>query len=145
MNNPLKDGPWPMSRHGRPAKIQRSYQNDLVSKIKPLDGTFKAVQYGELNYDSTNYPLYFIATRDMDTSKPNILITGGVHGYETSGAHGAIEFMVKKASTYQSNFNLICAPCISPWGYETINRWNPDANDPNRNFFKGTLFPSAAK
>jgi hypothetical protein len=25
-------------------------------------------------------------------------------------------------------------PCISPWGYERIHRWNPDAIDPNRSF-----------
>ena len=30
--------------------------------------------------------------------------------------------------------NLLLLPCISPWGYETINRWNPDALDPNRQF-----------
>ena len=29
-------------------------------------------------------------------------------------------------------------PCVSPWGYETINRWNPDALDPNRQFKEGS-------
>ena len=33
-------------------------------------------------------------------------------------------------------FNIVVAPCISPWGYETINRWNPNAIDPNRSFYK---------
>jgi hypothetical protein len=28
----------------------------------------------------------------------------------------------------------VVAPCVSPWGYETINRWNPYAVDPNRSF-----------
>ena len=28
--------------------------------------------------------------------------------------------------------------CLSPWGYETINRWNPDAIDPNRSFYAGS-------
>ena len=31
--------------------------------------------------------------------------------------------------------NLVVAPCVSPWGYETINRWNPLAIDPNRSFY----------
>jgi len=26
------------------------------------------------------------------------------------------------------------APCISPWAYERIHRWNPSAIDPNRSF-----------
>ena len=26
--------------------------------------------------------------------------------------------------------NLLVLPCVSPWGYETVNRWNPDALDP---------------
>jgi hypothetical protein len=30
---------------------------------------------------------------------------------------------------------VVVAPCISPWGYETINRWNPEAIDPNRSFY----------
>ncbi|MEE7566418.1 M14 family metallocarboxypeptidase, partial [Xanthomonas sp. Kuri4-3] len=30
--------------------------------------------------------------------------------------------------------NLLLAPCVSPWGYERIQRWNADALDPNRSF-----------
>jgi hypothetical protein len=29
---------------------------------------------------------------------------------------------------------VLVAPCISPWAYERIQRWNYDAIDPNRNF-----------
>lgn len=116
-------------------KVQRSYQEDVVSKIKELSDRFAITQYGELAYEK-KYPLYLIQSKKINPSNPNILITGGVHGYETSGPHGALEFMATQASKYEKNFNLICAPCISPWGYETINRWNPEAIDPNRNFFK---------
>ena len=38
------------------------------------------------------------------------------------------------ANKYAEHFNIVITPCISPWGYETINRWNPDAVDPNRSF-----------
>ena len=30
--------------------------------------------------------------------------------------------------------NLLVAPCISPWAYERIHRWNAHAVDPNRSF-----------
>jgi hypothetical protein len=116
-------------------KVQRSYQGDVVSKIKELNDRFTITEYGVLAYEK-NYPLYLIQSKEFNSSKPNVLITGGVHGYETSGPHGALEFMATLASTYEKNFNFICAPCVSPWGYETINRWNPNAIDPNRNFFQ---------
>ena len=64
-----------------------------------------------------------------------MLVTGGVHGYETSGVQGAIRFLETRAQEYNENFNIVVAPCLSPWGYETINRWNPDAIDPNRSFY----------
>ncbi len=35
---------------------------------------------------------------------------------------------------YAGKLNLLVVPCVSPWGYERINRWNFDAVDPNRNF-----------
>ncbi len=116
-------------------KVQRSYQHDLVSKIKELNDRFTITQYGVLAYEK-DYPLFLIQSKELHPSKPNVFITGGVHGYETSGPHGALDFMATQASIYKDDFNFICAPCISPWGYETINRWNPDAIDPNRNFFQ---------
>ena len=33
---------------------------------------------------------------------------------------------------------------MSPWGYETINRWNPNAVDPNRSFKKDSDSEEAA-
>jgi hypothetical protein len=62
------------------------------------------------------------------------LVTGGVHGYETSGVHGALQFADRYAADYEGRINLVIAPCVSPWAYERINRWNADAVDPNRSF-----------
>jgi hypothetical protein len=61
-------------------------------------------------------------------------VTGGVHGYETSGVRGALQFAEEHASSYAGRVNVLVAPCISPWGYERIHRWNPHAIDPNRSF-----------
>lgn len=115
--------------------IKRSYKEDVLSKIEKLKSVWDVIQYGSLSYDLSRYPVYLIKSRDFDRSKKTVLITGGVHGYETSGVHGALAFMEKEARNYSKHFNLICAPCISPWGYETINRWNPLAIDPNRSFY----------
>jgi hypothetical protein len=115
-------------------KIKRSYQADVMVKMDEIGPDFERIQYGELNYDAGTYPLFGFKSKNWKESKPTVLITGGVHGYETSGVHGALLFLKETASQYLKDFNLVVAPCISPWGYETINRWNPDAIDPNRSF-----------
>jgi hypothetical protein len=114
--------------------IKRSYEDEVVSKLLELIDSFEIFSYGTLTYDVNSYPLYFIKSNTFDPKKKTVLITGGVHGYETSGVHGALAFMTGEAQNYSDKFNFVCAPCISPWAYETINRWNPKAIDPNRSF-----------
>ncbi|MBY8085769.1 M14 family metallocarboxypeptidase [Vibrio fluvialis] len=120
------------------ATIKREYQQEVVPKIQALSQPFNVEQYGALSYDAARYPLFCLKTRDWQADKPTILITGGVHGYETSGVHGALKFLATEAKRYETHFNIVAAPCISPWGYETINRWNPNAIDPNRSFYADT-------
>ena len=117
--------------------IKRSYLEEVASKIEAMKPMFDVTEYGALSYSPGKYPLFILKTKNFDSSKKTILITGGVHGYETSGVHGALEFLRLKAHKYAEHFNIIVAPCISPWAYETINRWNPNAIDPNRSFFEG--------
>ena len=114
--------------------IKRSYLKEVVSKIEQLENTLDVIQYGVLSYNPELYPIFLLKTKNFDPKKKTILITGGVHGYETSGVHGALSFMTNEVHHYTDKFNFVCTPCISPWGYETINRWNPKALDPNRNF-----------
>ncbi|MGB7996773.1 MAG: M14 family metallocarboxypeptidase [Photobacterium halotolerans] len=115
--------------------IKRSYLDEVVTKIDALKDRFDVAQYGALSYDTEKYPLFVIKSRHWNAQKPTILVTGGVHGYETSGVHGALQFVDEKAQHYSQYFNILVAPCVSPWGYETINRWNPHAIDPNRSFY----------
>jgi hypothetical protein len=115
--------------------VKRSYQAEVAEKILALGETFDVTQYGELVYTDASYPLFVVKTRPWAPGRATVLVTGGVHGYETSGVQGAIRFLQTKARDYSEHFNLVVAPCISPWGYETINRWNPDAIDPNRSFY----------
>jgi hypothetical protein len=114
--------------------VKRSYQDEVLTKLEPLNKSFDIEEYGTLSYGCEKYPLYIVKTREWEQHKPNILITGGVHGYETSGVQGAIRFIETAALNYSDNFNILIAPCVSPWGYETINRWNPYTVDPNRSF-----------
>lgn len=117
--------------------IKRSFFDEVLPSINALKAEFDIEQYGELNYQQISgktYPLYAVKSRNWQSNKPTILVTGGVHGYETSGVHGALRFLQTKAKAYSTTVNILVLPCISPWGYETINRWNPEAIDPNRSF-----------
>jgi hypothetical protein len=116
--------------------IKRSYNEEVEKKISQLSTTdFDIETYGKLDYSVGSYNLYAIKTKNWQQNKPYILITGGVHGYETSGVQGAISFAQTKAKEYAKDYNIVILPCLSPWGYETINRWNPNAQDPNRSFY----------
>ena len=113
---------------------KRSYEVDVLSVIERLRSRFDVVQYGRLDYDPDTYPLFAIKSRDWREDLPVVLVTGGVHGYETSGVHGALQFVDLHAVDYAGRVNLLVAPCVSPWAYERIHRWNPSAIDSNRSF-----------
>lgn len=114
---------------------QRSYADEVVGAIDALGGEFDVEQYGELDCGADGtYPQFAVRSRDWNDSLPVALVTGGVHGYETSGVHGALRFLRHDAKAYAGKANLLVVPCVSPWAYERIHRWNPDALDPNRNF-----------
>ena len=117
---------------------QRSYEAEVLSVIERLGARFDVEEYGGLDYGPDYYPLKAIRSRDWNNDLPVVLITGGVHGYETSGVHGALEFLDKHAEDYAERVNLLVAPCVSPWAYERIHRWNRNAIDPNRSFHDGS-------
>lgn len=90
--------------------------------------------YGSLSHDPLRYSLFALETLLPQPELPWVLVTGGVHGYETSGVLGALAFLERSAQSYEDRYNFLVLPCISPWGFETINRWNRDTLDPNRSF-----------
>ncbi|MBQ0832650.1 M14 family metallocarboxypeptidase [Marinobacter sp.] len=117
---------------------KRSYESEVLSVIERLRSRFDVEQYGRLDYGTERYPLMAIRSRDWRDDLPVVLITGGVHGYETSGVHGALQFVDQHAEDYAGRINLLVAPCVSPWAYERIHRWNANAVDPNRSFHQNS-------
>ncbi|MGA9335401.1 MAG: M14 family metallocarboxypeptidase, partial [Rudaea sp.] len=113
---------------------KRSYEADILSRIEPLRSCFDVIQYGKVDYFSDSYSLFALKNRNWQDELPFMLVTGGVHGYETSGVLGALQFAEQRASDYAGRVNLLIVPCVSPWGYERIHRWNARALDPNRSF-----------
>ena len=138
--------PYPIGTPGQPwgaAEVsawrarqtcKRSYETDVLQVIETLRSRYEVVQYGRLDDHPARYPLFAVKSLDWHDELPCVLITGGVHGYETSGVLGALRFVDRHAASYLGRINLIVAPCVSPWAYETIQRWNMHAVDPNRSF-----------
>ncbi len=117
---------------------QRSYAADVLSAINRLRPRFDVRQYSQVDYHGETFPLFAVRTSGWRDDLPCALVTGGVHGYETSGVHGALQFLDQHAEAYAGRINLLVVPCVSPWAYERVHRWNALAIDPNRSFREGS-------
>ncbi|MEO6363919.1 MAG: M14 family metallocarboxypeptidase [Caldimonas sp.] len=119
-------------------RVKRSYAIEVIAPLEArLPEQAELFQYGALDYTALGwgtYALFAVRSRAWSADRPVMLVTGGVHGYETSGVQGALQWLEHDFQRYTGAINLLVLPCISPWGYETINRWNPHALDPNRQF-----------
>ena len=118
--------------------MQRSYADEVLAPLQArLPAQAELIRYGVLDYARLGwgtYPLHAVRSRAWHPQRPVLVVTGGVHGYETSGVQGALQWLADAFGRHAETINLLMLPCISPWGYETVNRWNPDALDPNRQF-----------
>jgi hypothetical protein len=123
---------------------KRSYADEVLAAVEALRERFDVTQYAQLDYAPDSYPLFALKTRPWREDLPTMLITGGVHGYETSGVQGALQFARQHAQAYAGRANLVIVPCVSPWGYERVHRWNPLALDPNRSFRADSPAPESA-
>ncbi len=117
---------------------RRSYADEVVTRVERLAARFDIEEYGQLDYPPDHYRQLALRSRGWRDEHPVVLVTGGVHGYETSGVHGALQFLEGRAADYAQRINLLVAPCVSPWAYERIHRWNANAVDPNRSFKEGS-------
>lgn len=117
--------------HALTGNHYRSYRTDVLDRMKENHETFETIQYGALSHNPTRYPLMVIQSRHWNPHLPNVLVTGGVHGSETSGVEGCMKF-VQNGPT--PDFNLVVAPCVSPWAYEWGTRCQSNQKDPNRSF-----------
>ena len=136
--------PWGDAERARWRECQRrcrSHADDVVAPIESMRSDWTVLRYGEVSGEpgdacagAVPYPLLALRSIHWQANLPCVLVTGGVHGYETSGVHGALRFAASCAAMWQGRVNLLVVPCVSPWGYERIQRWNARAVDPNRSF-----------
>ena len=123
---------------------RRSFTDDVVTRIERLAARFDVQEYGQLDYPPDRYRQLALRSAGWRDERPVVLVTGGVHGYETSGVHGALQFLEQRAADYTRDINLLVVPCVSPWAYERVQRWNANATDPNRSFKDGSAAAESA-
>ena len=159
MSTPPPATPYPIGTSGTPwgdaeksawlarQHKQRSYDAEVLVRLESrLPAQAELFHYGVLDYAPLGlgcYPLLAVKSRDWSAGRPVLVVTGGVHGYETSGVQGALQWIEHELGCHAGTLNVLVLPCVSPWGYETVNRWNPNALDPNRHFRQGS--PAAAE
>ena len=98
-------------------EIQRSYRDEVLAVLDRLGSRYEVEQYGALSVDPERYPLFAVTCRSTDASAPWALITGGVHGYETSGVQGSAGVPRNPGlRTTQSGFNLLVDALRQPVG-----------------------------
>ena len=116
--------------------LLRSYENDIVSRIKKLGPRFNVTIIGEISFGQFVYPMYRITTRNDggQTHKKDILISGIVHGDEPAGGFAILDFLERHAEKYLNRFNFYCYPCVNMSGFETAMRVNMDYVNINRHF-----------
>ena len=141
-------GPAERSEWRARQRAQRSHVDDVITPLRArLPAPAELFEYGVLDYTHFGlgrFALQAVRSRSWDPALPVALVTGGVHGYETSGVQGALQWIADEFIRHSGRANVLVLPCISPWGYETINRWNPDALDPNRQFIAASPAAEAA-
>ncbi len=119
-------------------RVQRFYAEDVLQPLQDLQrrrGSALTIEpYGALTLDPERFLLYAVRVGACRGEKKTVLVTGGVHGYETSGVKGALLFLEKHVGGYAEWFDFVVVPCVSPWSYETVNRLNPVMENPNREF-----------
>lgn len=127
------------------AQQTKKREYEVVQReIEKLEHDFDVTSYGRLDYAPQSFSLFAVRTRHWNERLPIAVVTGGVHGYETSGVWGTVLFAQRHLTDYIGRVNVLLVPCVSPWAYERIHRWNPLALDPNRSFRAHSPAPESA-
>ena len=79
--------PWgpPEYKQWKDTRVkERCYHTNVVPQIQELSDRYDIVEYGQLSSDDDKpFPLFAVRSKEWSEDKPNVMITGGVHGYET--------------------------------------------------------------
>ena len=64
---------------------QRNYAHGVLHAMQPLVTQWDTVHFGDVFYGDEAFALMALRSQHWMSELPSVLVTGGVHGYETSG------------------------------------------------------------
>ena len=110
----------------------RDFGADVGRRIAALAEQMDVFQYGTLEYAVGRWPLFALRSRSAGPGRPTALITGGVHGYETSGVHGALRFAEAHAADHAAAWNLVmeARTAVSAGGVVVVVASDPAEREP---------------
>ena len=76
--------------------------------------------------------LQLLAAAEAEAQQGGVAACGRVHARLCLAARS----LETACAPYLGRANVCVVPCVSPWGYEHVERWNPQCKDPNRSFKK---------
>lgn len=119
----------------------RDYQQDIVARVRAitLPPSLVVAVYGTVEGDD----LICVTPAQVDSSKPSLIVSGGVHGYEPEGIEACIRLVEGSAPEIAQKTNLFLYPCVTPAAYRIHHRWTYGANDVNREFTDATRVAEA--
>lgn len=77
----------------------------------------------------------FLVQNDYEKGRPNILITGGVHGEESGGPWGILN-VIMKLKLMKIHVNISFIPIMNPFGFSKGIRFNADLKSINSGYFR---------
>jgi len=133
------------------------YEKDIVKRVfdLPLD-LYDIETYGSLDVTIKNekqsYDCLRVSSKNWDPSKPTIILTSGVHGYEREPIESNLQTLkskhvysenklsnllktlspLHKSERITDHFNVVSFICINPHGYEYGQRLGHEGYDVNR-------------
>ena len=80
------------------------------------------------------YAFHCLTIGKPASSKPNILLSAGVHGDEPAGVEAILQFFERDIADIIQHFHIVVLPCVNPSGYVNNQRENTQGEDINRAF-----------
>jgi hypothetical protein len=117
----------------------RSYADDVVARIDRLRARFEVSEYGRLVYGDESFPQLAVRSRNWnERAADDPRHRGRARLSKPAACTARCSSSNNMARITNGRVNLLVVPCVSPWAYERIHRWNPNAIDPNRSFREKT-------